>query len=110
MADVKAGAEKPKTEEAEVNAYMEAENSGIEAPSEADRRAYLWKRYRETVDLYVALQLQKEECVGVKSESLMNSLTAHFRDNYKARRWIVTELRKMGEKVDDKFVPLSQTT
>jgi len=96
-----------KVEEAEINAYME--NANGEGPNERDRKDYLTARYENVKAQYKFLLLQREEADGRKADDDMNKLTAAFRENYKARRYVVTELRRMGQAVDDKFVPTSQT-
>lgn len=99
-------------EEAAFNAYMEAVGANGEATTDEKRKVYYQTRYQAIRAAYAELLLQKEEHEGYKSELRERSLaklTPIFRENYLARVRIVVELRKLGEKVDDPFVPLSKT-
>jgi len=91
-------------EEAEINAYMEAD---YRLPEER-QIAYLKQRHTEIALEYENLKLQKSECEGRKYEDGLRRLQQIFRDNYIARKVVVTELRKLGEPVADPFVPLSK--
>lgn len=98
-----------KVEEAEILAYMGSE---VELPSVADRKSYFLKRLGNVRDVYLYLKLQQEEADAYKDkgyrEQTIGKLQKLFRENYTERVTVVTELRKMGEKVDDPFVPLSK--
>jgi len=91
-------------EEAEVNAYMEADS---EKPKDDIRKVYLKGRYEGIKSEYRTLRLAKEEAEQRKDEKRITELTPHFRDNFKARKWAVTSLRAMGETLEDPFIPLS---
>jgi hypothetical protein len=91
-------------EEAEVNAYMEAE---AEKPEEKTRKLYLKSRYEGIKSEYRTLRLAKEEAEQRKDDKRITELTPHFRDNFKARKWAVTSLRAMVEALEDPFIPLS---
>lgn len=110
MADEKKDAE-VKVEEAAINAYMDGPSNG-EAVKDDDRKAYYKQRYNGVKSTYKFLVLQKEEAEAYKDKAhkaqLLNKLTPLFRENYIERLAIVTELRKLGETVDDQFVPLSK--
>ena len=100
-----------KVEEVALNAYMDAVGANGEAKTDDDRRSYYRKRLVEVKMTYKSLILQKEEAEGYKAdrrEAMLNKLTPIFRDNYGERVRVVTELRKLGEVVDDPFVPLSK--
>lgn len=92
-------------QEAEINVYMESPDG--QGPKEDDRKAYLKGRHEEVKRDYKILCLQKEEAQGCKREDMLNQLTTAFRNNWKARRYVVVELRRMGEQVEDSFVPKS---
>jgi len=94
-------------EEAELAAYMEAGDG--QAPGQEDRRAYLQRRHAEIDREYRDLLLQKEEIEARRNEKLLDAVTAMFRENWKARKFVVVELRRLGEEVDDRFVPKSAT-
>jgi len=92
-------------EEAQINAYMEAVNANGEGPTDAERLAYLKARLFQVQAEYKALVLQRHEVEARKNEELLNKITSSFRENWKARKYVVTELRKCGETVEDKFIP-----
>lgn len=96
--------QKDEVEEAEINAYMEAE---AEKPKDDIRKVYLKGRYEGIKSEYRTLRLAKDEAAERKDEKRLNELTQHFRDNFKARKWAVTSLRAMGEAVEDPFIALS---
>lgn len=95
---------KDEVEEAEVNAYMDAE---AEKPQDDIRKLYLKQRYEGIKSEYRSLRLAKEEAEQRKDEKRVTELTTHFRDNFKARKWAVTNLRQMGEEVEDPFIAKS---
>lgn len=95
---------KDEVEEAEVNAYMDAE---AEKPKDDIRKLYLKQRYEKVKAEYRDLRLMKEEAEQRKDEKRVTELTQHFRDNFKARKWAVTSLRQMGEATEDPFIPKS---
>ncbi len=97
-------------EELEVEAYMDQLPSGPEAPTDKDRKDYLNARYTFVKDQAKRLQLEKAELESVKTESkkqVMDNIRSAFAENYRIRKYCVTELRKLGEKIEDKFIPLS---
>ena len=95
---------KDDVEEAEVNAYMDAE---VEKPDDKVRKLYVKSRLEGIKSDYRTLKLAKEEAEQRKDEKRLNDLTAAFRENYKARKWAVTTLRALGEVVEDSLIPLS---
>lgn len=101
-----------KVEEAEVLAYMAHEGPASELPTEIDRKDYYLKRYGEIRGAYVYLKLQQEEAEKYKDKSyrekLVDKLKALYRKNQTERIAVVITLRRMGQKVDDPFVPLSR--
>lgn len=98
---------KDDVEEAEINAYMESEE---ESPSENEIKEYLYNRLREVKEGYKSLKLQKMELEATKNEQGLNQITKLFRNSFVARRFFVTELRRMGETVKDRFIPKSKTS
>jgi hypothetical protein len=95
--------EKKSVEEAAINAYMESLDG--ESLTDEDRREYLWAFLEEIRRVYKNLLAQKEQAKRMGNEEGLNQLTKLFRKNYEGRRDAVLELRRLGEKVDDKFVP-----
>jgi hypothetical protein len=91
-------------EEAEIDAYMD---DGGEELTDDDRIGYLRTRYNQVLKEYKGLVLQKEEAEARKEEQLLTQLRAAFGPNFKARKYLVRELRRMGEEVKDRFIPLS---
>lgn len=81
--------------------YMEDSDPQI---TESEWKAYLQKRYAEIKFEYKSYVLQKRECEAQKREDLLNKLTVPFRNNYKARKWVVAELRLAGIPTEDPFV------
>lgn len=99
-------------EELEIEAYIDQIPTGPDAPTEKDRKDYLKGRYTFCKDQAKALQLQKEELDGIptkESKQTMEAIRAAFSQNYRVRKYCVTELRKLGEKIEDKFIPNSAT-
>lgn len=92
-------------EEAELDLYMESADG--EAPTEVERREYLRRRYQAIKAEYKLLQLNREELAGRggKADRQEAEISRAFRENYLARKWVVRELRKAGEPIEDKFVP-----
>lgn len=99
-------------EEAAINAYMDGASANGESLNDDERKLYFKKRYSDIRSSYKYLMLQREEtqCYKDKThkEQVTAKLTVLFRENYDDRVTVVTELRKLGEKVDDPFVPLSK--
>lgn len=98
-------------EQGELNAYMDAVHAnGMEALTDAERLEYYKGRYEKVKVTYRSLLLQKEEADGRKSEDALTALAPAFRQNFVARRFVVSELRKLGATVDDPYVPMSATS
>jgi len=110
MPDTKEEVEK--IDEASINAYMEAVEANGEAPLEKERITYYTQRYNGVKATYKALLLQKEEAQQYRDkeqkDNLISKLTPAFRQNYIERLAVVTELRKLGQVIDDPYVPLSK--
>ena len=104
MATEKEVKEKDEVEEAEIDAYMETDDKDSD-PSEAEWTEYLKSRYENVKGNYKLLKLQKMEFEGRKDENSMNRLNPLFAQNYRERKYIVSELRKLGIEVEDRFVP-----
>lgn len=92
-------------EEAEINAYMEPDES--ESPSREEQINYYRARYEQVKNEYKLLVLQKGEAEARKNEDILNRITTAFRENYKTRKVVVKELRTLGEPVEDRVVPIS---
>jgi hypothetical protein len=105
--EAKAKAEAEKVEQAEIDSYMDVENSGGDGPTSEERLAFLKTRYAQVKEEYKLLQLQREEIEATKKEDLLPRVNQAFSANYKTRKFLVKELRKAGEKVEDRFIPLS---
>ena len=106
-------AEKTKEpEELSVEAYIDQFSRSTEAPSDDERKQRYQLRYKFIKDEAKRLQMEKEELEATNSKSkeqMLTQIRTAFTENYKSRKAIVIELRKLGEKVDDKFIPLSAT-
>lgn len=94
-------------EEAEINMYMESADG--EAPSEEQWKEYWKVRYKQVKADYQTLQMQKGENDTVKRKEIEVQLVQAFKNNYKERKNVVIELRRLGEKIEDRFVPKSAT-
>lgn len=90
-------------EEAEINAYMESPDG--EGPTEKEQLQLLRKAYDETKQRYKLLQFQRGQAERMKNDTTLNQLTPAFRENFKIRKDCVIQLRRMGEKIKDRFVP-----
>ena len=102
--------DKAEPEELAVEAYMDQLGGSSEAPTEEERKAYLKRQYEGVKATAKSLQLERaviERMDGKKREDAMNNMRGAFAENYKFRKIIVTEMRKLGEKVEDQFIPLS---
>ncbi len=101
-------ADQEKIEEAAINQYMAA---GVTI-TDQEKISYFQSRLKNILDGYRFLRLQKEEYDRYTEkghrEDLLSKLTRLFRENYSERVAVVTELRRLGVKVDDQFVPLSK--
>lgn len=87
-------------EPAEIDAYM----AGKGIYSEKEWVAHLYTRYESIKTAYKSLKLIHDELELRKDEAKLKSMRSNFTENYKSRAWVVRELRKAGEKVEDKFV------
>lgn len=99
-------------EDLEVQSYMDSIPKSGEAPSDKDRLERYKLRYQFIKDQAKGLQLEREEIEAGKmkdKDQMLLKITAAFADNYRNRKTIVTELRRLGEKIDDTFIPLSAT-
>jgi hypothetical protein len=96
-------------EELAVEAYMDQFTKSPEAPSDEERKTRYLERYKFIKNEAKRLQMDKEEIEATSSknkEQLLQQVRAAFTENYKTRKAVVTELRKLGEKVEDQFIPL----
>lgn len=92
-------------EQAELDAYMEADFNG--EYSEEKQISYLKERLGLVKEEYSQFVLLRQEAVAIKNDTRLADLSKMFRDNFLTRRYLVTRLRSMGQKVEDRFVPLS---
>jgi hypothetical protein len=100
--DVAAEVEKEEINELELQAYMDLDEYEIQ---DEKWKRYLILRYAEVRATFDKLMLNKREAEGMKQEETLNKMAPLFRANYKERKFIVKQLRKLGEKVEDKYVP-----
>lgn len=95
-----------------VEAYIDQLSKSEEAPTDAERIERLLVRYQYIKDEAKRLQCEREEIEASQvkqKDQILNTIKTSFTENYKYRKAIVTELRRLGQKVDDKFIPLSAT-
>jgi len=88
-------------EPAELNKYMDAECA---SKDEVLDKNYLLTRYEQIKSQYDVLHRERDEAEKTANQELKNRVSELFTQNYKARKYIVRELRRMGEKIEDKFV------
>lgn len=96
--------------ELEVEAYMDRLKESEDAPKDDERREYYRNRYKFIKDQAKRLQLEREELEATKSknrEQVLTQIRQAFTENYQSRKAIVTELRKLGEKIEDSLIPNS---
>jgi hypothetical protein len=86
-------------EQAELDKYMD-----VECLLEDTYLQHLRIRYSEILREYESFLCVQREAIESKREDLQSRMVGLFRNNYKSRKYIVMELRKRGEKVEDKFV------
>lgn len=99
-------------EDLAVEAYMDQFLKTSDAPTDEERKARYQLRYKFIKEEAKRLQMDREEIEANSSknkEQMLQSIRAAFTENYKSRKAIVTELRKLGEKIEDPFIPLSAT-
>lgn len=97
--------QKVEVEEGVLNVYMD-EDQGVRL-SDIETLRFLRERYDGVKSEYKILLFNKRELEARKDEEGINRLTKAFRDNYKSRKWVVTELRLLGMSVEDRFIPVS---
>lgn len=88
-----------------IDAYMDDPRG--HGPTDATRKAFLHGRLRSVKQEYETLIMLREEAAAKKDDKRIAEFALAFRDNYKARKYAITQLRQMGEEVEDPFVPLS---
>lgn len=94
-----------KVEEGALDAYLDQEKANGEGPTSEERIAYLKARYAQIKAAYKSLVLQIDEADGRGMKDVGVKLREDARENYKARKWAVKQLRASGETVEDKYVP-----
>lgn len=91
-------------EDAELRAYMDRENADG-AFDEKLYAQYLFARYEQVKAAYRDLLFQQAEVEGRgDAKQFGQKLSEVFHENYRQRKFLVKELRKRGEKVEDKFI------
>lgn len=91
-------------EEVEVDAYMDEENAGKEKPTDEQWNDYLLMRYESIKQQYNALMVAKREAEIGKRVEWIAQTREQFSNNYKSRKLVVRELRKLGKKIEDPFI------
>lgn len=91
-------------EEVEVDVYMDEENAGKEKPTDEQWANYLLMRYEAIKQEYFKMMVAKREAeLGKHTEWIAQSREG-FSSNYKSRKLVVRELRKLGKKIEDPFI------
>ncbi len=93
---------KEDVEEAAVDAYAEA---SLLKPSDSETIAYLRKRLEDINTEYKTLKMIRAESEATGNKQILQNIMGGFRENFKVRKYVVAALRKMGQPVDDPFVP-----
>lgn len=91
-------------EPGDLDSYMDEDNAGAEKPTDDEWKNYLHGRYAQIKEGYKVLLVTKREAAAGKRHEWENSLNDKFSENYKQRKVVVRELRKVGEKIVDPFV------
>lgn len=94
--------DKDEIEQGTIDAYVD--NEAAEAISNEERIGFLKSRLEAVKTEYKALRLHHCEAEAKKDEQTIGKLTAAFRENYKARKYCVTQLRALGQTVEDPFI------
>jgi hypothetical protein len=91
-------------EQAVIDAYMDLDQNVKVGPSHEEQVAYLKARLNEVQRDYKILQLQKMELEKTNRQTELVNLQNMFKQNYLSRKYVVKELRKFGETVEDPFI------
>lgn len=83
----------------------EAESKDGLLPNQDEFLVYLEQRYRDVKNEYKLLVMQKREVEATKNEQGKARLPQLFEQNYKQRKWVVGELKKLGKKTGDPVFP-----
>ena len=94
-----------KVDEADLDSYMDSANADGNGPTAKERSEWLHNRYSQINNAYKAYLLEYEQAEAVGNKEALNKLRDMFRENYKARKFVVKALRASGETVKDKAVP-----
>lgn len=94
-------AEEALLEEGQLDAYMDFDPASL---STNERLIYLKKRLAEVNYEYKQLSLAKLEFEKSGKTQALAQIRVGFADNFKSRKYVVTELRAMGETVTDPFI------
>lgn len=92
-------------EPGEIDAYMDPEGAGKDGLSDEHRRKLYLTRYDAIREEYRVLMCLRAEFDATKNEEGLANVRRRFETNYKARKFLVRELRLLGEKLEDRFVP-----
>ena len=92
-------------EEVEIDSYMDEENAAAdEKPTEDQWKEYLSARYAQVKQSYGTLLCHLREAQAGKRDEMIPEIRMQFAQNYRNRKVIVRELRRMGEKIEDRFI------
>lgn len=94
--------EEDKIEPAEYDAYVEADHGEL---TDKDKIDFFKVRYQSILSEYKVLKLQRLECKFTEREEILTQIRKAFESNYRARKYVVKELRLLGERVTDPYVP-----
>jgi hypothetical protein len=103
-AAAKKAAESAEDERLELEAYRDLDNSSPEDAHNKEYVGYLRARYEQVKGDYTTLMCNQREAEGAKNDEMKNRLSTLFTTNYRTRKWLVRELRSLGEKIEDKFI------
>lgn len=90
----------------DINAYLEELMYGLKDERRID---VLKATYADVLNQSEDIAVQKEQAQRMKDDARENLLAIAARKNFKRRRDTVIELRRLGEKIKDKWVPDTAT-
>jgi len=102
-ADERAEIDAIEVEELQLQRYMDPEDAQGEF-SDQDYIRYLRLRYQEIRSEHRVLLCNQKEAEESARGDMLPKIQAAMRANYKSRKYFVHELRKRGEKVEDRYV------
>ena len=95
-------------EDLAIEAYMDQITQSEDAPTDEERKQRYHIRYQYVKDEAKRLQMEREELEAgtlKNKDAMLLQLREAFSSNYKTRKAVVTELRRLGEKIEDRFIP-----